>query len=206
MPFIILGILLVSFGKYDLSALDKVKYTLQSSFTNHFLLASILYVGYNSLMLMPILFTLKSYDLSRRGKVAVAIFSFLILCTVGVALFRAIGLFFPKILAFQLPTLKLASLLGPTAKFLYGFIILFAIFTTAISCGYSFLEMNEKNFMRKNLGLCVIAFLLSGIGFSGLVNTMFPIFGYFGVFELLVAVFRGKAPRGELREKERRYE
>ena len=113
---------------------------------------------------------------------------FAILCVVGVALFRVINMFFPQIMVFELPTLKLASMLGSSYRIVYCIIILFAIFTTAVSCGFALLEMDEKNYDVKNALFCIIGFALSNFGFSRLVNTLFPIFGYVGIVEILYII------------------
>ena len=188
-PFIIIGILLVGVGKYDLNALDNIKYTMHNSFTNSFFISSMLYVGYNSLVLIPITVNLKRYSLTNKQKACVAIGSFAILCLVGLAVYRAINLFFPQIMVFELPTLKLAKMLGDIQGYLYGIIILFAIFTTAVSCGFAFLEIDEKNYMMKNILLCIAGFVLSNIGFSELVNTLFPIFGYVGILFIVIIIY-----------------
>lgn len=187
-PFIIIGIIFISIGRYDLNTFDKIKYTLQGFTIPNFLLSSILYVGYNSLVLIPILIKLKQYSLSDKQKNIIAVGVFSILCIVGVLLYNVINLFFPKIMVFELPTLKLASMLGDSVGFIFGFIILFAIFTTAISCGFALLEMNEKYYMIKSIIICLIGFILSNYGFSHLVNLLFPIFGYVGVAEIIYII------------------
>ena len=66
-----------------------------------------------------------------------------------------------------------------------------AIFTTAFSCGFSFLNMrNRKNYERNALLICIVAFLCSGIGFSNMINICFPVFGYLGIFQILFLIYR----------------
>ena len=72
-------------------------------------------------------------------------------------------------------------------KFIYGMIILFAIFTTAISVGIAFLNNiceNKKRFPQFAGILCIISVFVSPIGFSNLVNWLFPFFGYLGIVEV----------------------
>lgn len=189
-PFIILGILLIGFGNYDKLMLNGLEFTIPKSFTNSWLLASVLYVSYNSLVLVPILITFKSYKLKQRENCLVALLSFVVFGLLGVLLFRVINMLYPEILAFELPTLKLAEMMGPFMKAFYGVIILSAIFTTAISCGFAFLEMKETKYNLKAVLICATSVVFSSIGFSELVNTMFPIFGYLGILQLIVIIYR----------------
>ena len=201
-PFIILGIIMIGFGKYDTTIFDNIKYTLPTTFITSPILSSVLYVSYNSLILVPILITFKQYNLCRYQKWVVAILSSLIFGMLGVVLFKVMNIFFPEILVFQLPTLRLAEVLSIEAKIFYGIIILFAIFTTAISSGYAFLEMKENKYMLRATIMCVASIFLSKIGFSTLVNIMFPFFGYLGLLQLMIilyAVFKKKGVTNDKR-------
>lgn len=212
-PFIILGILMIGLGKYDLDALQEIKYTMPKTFTNHWLLSSILYVGYNSLMLIPMITTFSNSVAKKSQRYAISILSFIAFAVLGLLIFHAIGIFFPKILVFELPTLKLAEMLGPVAKVFYSMIILFAIFTTAISCGYSFLEMGKEKILLKPLAkqrkqeiwqqlfLCITAVFLSRVGFSKLLNILFPIFGYFGIIQIFYILSVTRRKKGVTNDK-----
>lgn len=189
-PLIIVGIAIVGFGKYDASTFKNISYSLPKSFTDSWWLASILYVSYNSLVLIPILITFKSYNLRKKDCYTIAILSFVIFGTLGVLLFNVIDMFYPQILSFELPTLKLAEILGLPIKIFYGIIILSAIFTTAISCGFAFLEMKDTKYNLKAVLICVSSVVFSSIGFSELVNIMFPIFGYLGILQLIIIIYR----------------
>ena len=69
----------------------------------------------------------------------------------------------------------------------YSVVILFAIITTAFSCGYSFLKMNsEKNYFRNSALMCLAGVVLSRIGFSQMINNCFPLFGYLGIAQLIM--------------------
>lgn len=84
---------------------------------------------------------------------------------------------------------------GLIFKFLYGFVILSAIFTTAISAGYSFLEnsaKNQKQYFYFAIFICVVSIFCSNFGFSNLLNLLYPILGYLGLVQigLLLLKFR----------------
>ena len=62
-------------------------------------------------------------------------------------IYRINNLFYPEIISVELPNMRLASLLSNEIKIFYGIVILAAIFTTAFSCGFNFLEMKKKEIL-----------------------------------------------------------
>ena len=83
----------------------------------------------------------------------------------------------------------LASLLSNKLKVAYGLVMIIAIFTTAFSCGYSFLKMHKKeNYERNALIICFLAFLCARFGFSNMINFCFPFFGYLGIFQIILII------------------
>ena len=91
-----------------------------------------------------------------------------------------------------------AKIFGYVLNFLYQLIgnygvaiILFSIFTTAISIGMSFLEnivKNKKSFPQFAGIMCITGILISNFGFSNLVNLLFPVFGYLGLLQIYYIV------------------
>ena len=89
----------------------------------------------------------------------------------------------------DLPIVYVASMSGKIYKYLYGGIILFAIFTSSISAGYSILENYEndrKRYKKVAILLCVSSVFVSKIGFSTLVNLLYPIFGLLGTVQIVM--------------------
>ena len=89
----------------------------------------------------------------------------------------------------DIPTVYIASKLGTYYKYTYGIVIIFAIFTSAIAAGYGFINniTQDKRKQKKiNLLICLTAILVSQIGFSNLVNYMYPIFGMFSAVQIFL--------------------
>ena len=185
-PIIIIGMIMIGCAEYNVETIGETNSMPQNFFTNSYFVSCLLYVGYNSLILIPVLITFKYYNLSKIHNYVIAFLSFTILIFISVNLFDVINIYYPQILAFEIPTLKLASLNGEMSGILYGIVILFSIFTTAISSGFSFLETNKSKYMKNNILLCISAFIVSNIGFSKLIETLFPIFGYIGLIYIAI--------------------
>lgn len=84
----------------------------------------------------------------------------------------------------EMPMLTIAQKISPIAFTTYGIMTGIAIFTSAISAGYSLIN-NTKKQKSKALILCLIAIPISTISFSYLVNLMYPIFGILGTIQII---------------------
>lgn len=190
-PFILIGVFMLGAGKYETGGIANTSYKLPESYTSSWFISSILYASYNSIILIPILLTFKEYKLSFNKKILISIFSMIIFLSIGILMYNILNIYYPDILAFELPNMKLATLLGKFQTVFYGIVIITAIITTAVSSGYAFLEMRKRNYNIKAILLCVAAVMLSKVGFSELVNTVFPIFGYLGLFQISCIIIVG---------------
>ena len=97
-----------------------------------------------------------------------------------------------SISSIEMPIIYVANLLGKVYPYFYGFVIVSAIFTSAICTGYSFLENGKKNvktYFWKNVFVCGSSIFVSYLGFSNLVNALYPVFGYLGLLQIFFLFF-----------------
>ena len=96
----------------------------------------------------------------------------------------------------ELPIVYIANTLGVLGKYIYGIVILIAIFTTAVSTGYGFL-MNVTKSRKKYLKLagiiCLAAIFIGQLGFSSLINILYPMFGYLGIIQIIFLLIAWKS-------------
>ncbi len=148
---------------------------------------AILYASYNSITLIPIVISLKKYLKNKTQINLASIIVVIILVIIALAIFGLILKVDIDINKIELPTVYVAGMSGKIYKYLYGGIILVAIFTSAISAGYSILEnytSNTKKYKKVAAILCVSAILVSNIGFSTLINLLYPVFGFLGIIQI----------------------
>lgn len=91
----------------------------------------------------------------------------------------------------EMPAVYAINNIWPKIKSVYGMIILISIFTTAISLGISFLKnvsINKKSYNVLSGLICASAVIFSNIGFSNLVNMMYPILGVLGLLQLILII------------------
>ena len=87
-----------------------------------------------------------------------------------------------------MPAVYVVSNMFKILKYTYGFIILGSIFTTTISLGTSFLKnttKTQKSYTQIAGIMCITSVLISKIGFSNLINFLYPVFGYLGLLQIL---------------------
>ena len=151
------------------------------------LISSILYASYNSILLIPILIELQKYmktksDIRKTSIICSSIFMLLGGCLYCLIL-RGKGYVFEL----ELPILQIMKEFGNIYYWIYGIVILTAILTTTISAGYGFLKNVSNSQKKYNLTvylLCISSIFITPIGFSNLVNWCYPIFGVLGLMQL----------------------
>lgn len=148
-----------------------------SSFS--WLISSLLYASYNLIIVFPILISLREYVRNIKCAKIVSFCVTFFLLLMAIILFCLLEYYFADIQLMELPTVYIASRLGGLYKYVCGFVILGAIFTTAISSGYGFLSNfnNRRFYIVMALLICIVSIALSNIGFSTLLNLLYPILG-----------------------------
>lgn len=151
--------------------------------------SGILYSSYNSITLIPIAISLKKYLKNSKQTIITAGLVVIILTVLAISIYGLILKVDIDINKLELPTVYVAGMSGRIYKYLYGGIILAAIFTSAISAGYSVLE-NYKNNMKKYkkiaIAIAISAIFVSKIGFSRLINILYPVFGVLGIIQIIL--------------------
>ncbi len=150
----------------------------------NWILRSIEYAGYNSILLIPILISIKDYTKNNEKKISIittGIF-FILSIIIYFAMFK-----FKEVGSIEIPLIYIASKYGFIFKYTYGLVIIFAIYTTMISAGYGFLKnctKSDKQYKLFATIICITAIFISNFSFSGLVNLTYPVFGILGTIKL----------------------
>lgn len=178
-----------------------------SPLINNWVLSGVLYVAFN-IQLVYAVFA----PVGKESKGGVTLFSGALLGALGIgvmagAMVWALSANAAVIGTADLPMVELAARIAPWAMVVYTIVLLLAQFTTAVSCLFGSVERFRKVGPIKKLPNWVVAVLtgavavvLSAIGFSSLIGTVYPILGYAGlvIIVLLAATFFVRHRRGEL--------
>lgn len=152
-----------------------------------FILQAILYASYNSILLIPVLITLNKYIKNNKQINKISILSSGIIAIMSTLIFLLLTKVDVDIEKLEMPAVYVVSNMFYILKYFYGFVILGSIFTTTISLGISFVQntsRNEKSYSHIVLIMCITSVVVSKIGFSNLVNLLYPVFGYLGLLQI----------------------
>ena len=171
----------------DIHLLELGNYILRSN-TSSYVLSAILYSSYNSILLIPVLLTLKNYIQDKKQILGIAIISTIVIVLLSIVIFLLLARVDVDITKLEMPAVYVVTNMFKILRYVYGFIILGSIFTTAISLGTSFLQnvaKNKKSYTQIAVIMCITSVIISKIGFSNLVSLLYPIFGYLGLLQIL---------------------
>ena len=196
-PFLIFFIIYIGIqilGIIDISNIQQ--YTINNNNSLMFILKSILYSSYNSILLIPVLITLKDYLKNNRINKYTSILTTIIVATLSIILFLILSKIDVNIENLEMPAVYLVSKISKILAIIYGFIILSSIFTTSISIGNSFIQNiceKKKSYQHIALIMCITSIFVSKIGFSNLVQILYPFFGYLGIIQIIKIISIDKA-------------
>lgn len=192
-PILILLVILLGAKQINCGKLDF--YNIQTN-SIKWILSSVLYASYNSIILIPILINIKNMVKSKKQVQQISIIVTTVMIILSTIIYLLIQVFIKEVSGIEIPIVYIAGLLGNIYKYLYGFVILVAIFTSAISAGYSFLancSKTKKGYTYLAIIICIASMLVSKLSFSGLINLLYPIFGYLGIIQIIFILNLKKA-------------
>ena len=186
-PILITLIILIGFINFSYLDINLVLESLPDVNSFNWLLSSILYTSYNSILLIPVLITFKKNIETKNDIFNVSIYSGIILFILTLLIFFMLTKINIDISKLEMPVIYVVNHFYQGFKQIYAFIILASIYTTAISIGIGFLEntcKSKKNYTLIVLIMCISGFSISGFGFSNLITKLYPFFGYIGLIQI----------------------
>ena len=187
-PILILIICVIGIKVNIMEEIQKIEIqNIQIKNNLSWMIKSIEYASYNSILLIPVLITLNKYIKNKKQITKISILSSVIIAIMSTLIFLLLTKVDVDIEKLEMPAVYVVSNMFYILKYLYGFVILGSIFTTTISLGMSFLQntsKNEKSYSHIALIMCITSVVVSKIGFSNLVNLLYPVFGYLGLLQI----------------------
>lgn len=160
---------------------------------NNWILSMLIYNSYNFILLMPVLISLKMQITKEKNIKKVSILVTIIILILSISIFfLLLNANIKEIENQEMPIVYIISNYFNKYKKIYAFIVLASIFTTAISVGIGFLQNISKNsnsYPQFVLFMCITSLLMSNIGFSKLLNFIYPVFGYIGILQIVIIFF-----------------
>ncbi len=181
-PFLVITIIALGFkeGKISVSGYENFM-------KNGWILKAILYASYNMITLIPIILKFSDKINNKSKMIVASILTFAIMSIMSISIFCVITNNFETVLNTEMPMVYIVNNLGTIYKIIYSIVVLIAIFTTAISSGYSFINNIAKNKKQYKIFLYVISILgiaLSPLGFGNLLDFLYPMLGFLGLVQI----------------------
>ena len=156
---------------------------------NNWILSMLIYNSYNFILLMPVLISLKKQITKEKNIKKVSILVTIIILILSISIFfLLLNANIKEIENQEMPIVYIISNYFNKYKKIYAFIVLASIFTTAISVGIGFLQNISKN-SNSYPQFVLFMLLMSNIGFSKLLNFIYPVFGYIGILQIVIIFF-----------------
>lgn len=189
-PVMIFGI----FWLGILTKKDAAAFAAGKVFDNYFT-SSVIYVSYNTLPLLTLICELSSYFKQKKTCVITSLLTsfiiFFVMALIWYVLVKNDSLY----LSYNMPLLKIAEKYGKGFRGFYVIVLFFAMITTALSSGFGLISGADKFIKRKHnniviiVSMCLFSLIMTRVGFSKLIDTLYPFFGYLGLSVFLLIIF-----------------
>lgn len=183
-PILVISIISISIKENIIEIIGNIKMS-NIEITPNWIIKSIEYASYNSILLIPILISIKRY--TKGNEKILSIVVTLILLMLSSILFF-IMYKYTNIGSMEMPLVYIASKYGKIYKYIYGMVMIFAIYTTMISAGYGFLNncsRDKKMYKRLSFIICLFVIFFTNFSFAKLVKLTYPTFGILGIIQLI---------------------
>ncbi len=152
------------------------------------LLSSVVYCSYNMILLVPALISLRKQITKQKNIKYISVLCGIFMIIMSLLLYMLLMKVDVELSTLEMPIVYVIRSFFKQYKTIYAFIILTSIFTTAISIGIGLLQNingDKKRYTHFVIFMCISSLVVSNLGFSKLVNLMYPIFGYIGIIQLI---------------------
>jgi len=192
-PLLIIGIFILGINILLFREVDVMTTTLKQAFNiinDNWVTSTIVYVSYNSITAVVVLTSLYSLVNSKAVARGSSILAGVSLSVLGLCLGVATLINYGKIKEVEIPMLEIVMGYIQTIQYIYLFVLISAMFTTAVANGYGVIDRMRNIFKIKSNYISsiiiILAMVVAQFGFSNMVGKIYPIFGYIGIFQIVI--------------------
>lgn len=186
-PILILFIIII--GIYTLSSTNIINKINEMEIVkgSNWLVSGVIYASYNSILLIPVLISINKI-ISKKEISKTAIIITLTTFILATSIFVSMLKIDVNIRNLEMPVSYVINTQLPKLKIAYGIVILTSILTTAISLIAGLMQNVKKQNNKKIILylICISSIPISQIGFSALIQLLYPIFGYIGILQIIL--------------------
>ena len=162
---------------------------------NNFIVDAVLYSSYNIVLLIPTIILLSRNIEKRAEMFSISLYITLISMILTFSIYFILKNIDMDLNNIEIPVLYLINQKYKIIKPIYVIVLLSSIFTTTVAMGRNFLDnmrCDEKDYKKSALKMGIIALCFSGIKFSKLINAIYPIIGYLGMYEIIKVIIKNR--------------
>lgn len=186
-PILILFIIII--GIYTLSSTNIINKINEMEIVkgSNWLVSGVIYASYNSILLIPVLISINKIITKKeisKTAIIITLTTFILATSIFVSMLKIDV----NIRNLEMPVSYVINTQLPKLKIAYGIVILTSILTTAISLIAGLMQNVKKQNNKKIILylICISSIPISQIGFSALIQLLYPIFGYIGILQIIL--------------------
>lgn len=186
-PILILFIIII--GIYTLSSTNIINKINEMEIVkgSNWLVSGVIYASYNSILLIPVLISINKIITKKeisKTAIIITLTTFILATSIFVSMLKIDV----NIRNLEMPVSYVINTQLPKLKIAYGIVILTSILTTAISLIAGLIQNVKKQNNKKIILylICISSIPISQIGFSALIQLLYPIFGYIGILQIIL--------------------
>ncbi|MFD1414946.1 YkvI family membrane protein [Oceanobacillus jeddahense] len=194
--FIIMSYSMITASDITIAEQDSIALS-QPSATSHWLWSALNYVSLVVAIGFPIIAVIGTTEKNKKAARIGAIIGGIVFAFLITLMSFALYINIDTLQNTDIPTLMMAAKISPVIGFLASIGILLMIFNTAVPMFYSFtarfIQVGTLKYRIAVVVICFIAYVFGFVGFTDLVNKIFPLIGYLGLILLgaiIVNMFR----------------
>lgn len=151
--------------------------------------SSILYVSYNIITAVTVLVSMNELISTKKIAVCAGMLGGICMCLLGICIGAVMYIHYEEIKLLEIPMMAVVAKYSIVMRWIYIFMLISAILTTAVGNGFGAIKWLEEKFNVRGVKIKVLflcgSAMFSMIGFSGFVERIYPLFGYLGLIQIL---------------------
>jgi len=159
------------------------------------LLAAFVYAAYNLVTGVPILAATAEIATEKRHAAIGGLLGGGVITLLGLCMALPLFLYHANVISLEIPFLYIVTQHGGGFRLFYLAVLITAIMTTAACNAFAVTQWLEAQGFASKVKvaavLCVVGVVVSHIGFSNIVAYVYPVFGFLGIFKIIVILWRG---------------
>ncbi len=195
-PVLITGI--IAIGIYIIVTRDISVFNsgnILTGLTKNWVSSAIVYVSYNSILSVVVLSGLFPYLKSRKVAGLGGIMGGAMLCVIALIIYLALYIFYPATIHSEFPIMSVLVKYNTAITKVYSLVLWLAMLLSAVTSGYCITERIGSKLKLKQkytaVIICGVAIPFSSMGFSNLIAAIYPLFGYMGLFMVILILVNG---------------